>query len=163
MWILLKEGRPDEAWDELVNAPDGVSNAIRAHNGFSHLDPHLQTLDAIEHLVFPPQVFMSVGMIVGSQICSICGSEYEDCEHIKGRPYMGRFCTVTLIPAKIDHVSIVEDPANKRCRALKFSVNGGDRNRMTWRVEPSDVDTVQRTEDLRANGIIGTTDSFTEQ
>ena len=77
-------------------------------------------------------------MIVKSQICSICGGEYEDCEHVKGRPYMGQLCTVKLIPSKVDHVSIVTNPANKHCRIVSFSAEGGNRNRMTWRIHPTE-------------------------
>jgi len=155
MWLLLKEGRPDEAWNELVVAQDSLSGAMRAHEGFRHLAQHIQRLDAIEHLVFPPQVFLSSGMIVSQQICSICGGEYEDCEHVKGRPYMGTFCTVTLIPSMVDHVAIVDNPANKICRVLRFSTEGGYRNRMTWRVEPGE-NNEGTTEGITAQGIVAT-------
>ena len=49
---------------------------------------------------------------------------------------MGKLCTVTLIPSKVDHVAIVNNPANKRCRIVSVGAEGGMRNRMTWRVEP---------------------------
>lgn len=155
MWLLLKEGHPDEAWDALVAAQDGMSGAMRAHQGFDHLDQHIERLHAIEHLVFPPQVFLSSGTIVSQQICSICGKEYEDCAHVKGRPYMGRFCTVTLIPSKVDHIAIVDNPASKICRVLKFSTEGGYRNRMTWRIEPGE-NRERTAEGVTAQGIIAT-------
>ncbi|MGA8540313.1 MAG: hypothetical protein WB566_12495 [Terriglobales bacterium] len=155
MWLLLMEGRPDEAWDALVAAQDGMSGALRAHQGFGHLNHHIQRLDAIEHLVFPPQVFLSTGMIVSQQVCSICGKEYEDCDHVKGRPYMGRFCAVTLIPSKVDHVAIVDNPANKICRVLRFSTEGGYRNRMTWRVEPGE-NSEGTADGITAQGIVAT-------
>ena len=162
MWLLLKEGRPDDAWDELVAAQGSASDAVRAHEGFRHFDEHIRRLDAIEHLIFPPQVFLSSGMIVRSQICSICGEEYEDCRHVKGRPYMGKFCTVKLIPSEVDHVSIVESPANKCCRVLKFSAEGGYRNRMTWRIEPGDADAKGGDPGLTAQAIIATTTTLAE-
>src|SRR5438128_1619568 len=37
MWLLLKEERPDEAWDQLILAQDGAIDATRAHVGFAHL------------------------------------------------------------------------------------------------------------------------------
>jgi hypothetical protein len=140
MWLLLKEGQPDQAWNELIAAQDGLLGASRAHRGFEGLDFYIRRLEAIEHLVFPPQVFMSSGMIVNSQTCSICEKEYEDCEHVKGRPYMGSFCNVILSDFRLDHVAIVDNPALKTCRVEKFSVEGGNRNRMTWRVEPTGDD-----------------------
>jgi hypothetical protein len=162
MWLLLKEGRPEAAWDELVAAQESLSGAVRAHEGFRHVDQNIRRLDAIEHLVFPPQVFLSSGMIVRSQICSICGKEYEDCPHVKGRPYMGKFCTVKLIPSKVDHVSMVETPADKRCRIVKFSTEGGYRNRMTWRVEPGDTEATGGDQHLTTEGIVATSTTFVE-
>jgi hypothetical protein len=136
MCLLLKEGRPDEAWYKLVDAEYALADALRADAGFSHLASQLDRLLAIETLVFPPQLFLSSGMIVKNQICTICGQEYDDCEHIKGRPYMGEFCRVRLIPSEVDHVAIVDEPANKRCRIFKCGVAGGYRNCMTWAIEP---------------------------
>jgi hypothetical protein len=137
MWLLLKEGKPDTAWDELVTAQMASIDAVRAHPGFAHLAEHNRKLEAIEHLVFPPQVFISSGMIVGEQECSICGSEYGDCDHLVGKPYMGRFCYIIAKDLSLDHVAIVEHPADKRCRVQHFDVEGGSRNRMTWKVEPN--------------------------
>ena len=154
MWILIKEGRPDEAWDALVNAESNLVSAMKAHEGFAHLEDNIRRLAAIEQLVFPPQFFLSSGMIVKSQICSICGGEYEDCEHVKGRPYMGKLCTVRLIPSAVDHVAIVENPANKRCRIVKFSTDGGYRNRMTWLVEPRSGSAEEPAESLTVEGIL---------
>jgi hypothetical protein len=162
MWLLLKEGRPDKAWDELVAAQYSILGALRAHEGFAHTGEYTQRLDAIEHLVFPPQVFLSSGLVVKSQICSICGKEYEDCQHVKGRPYMGRFCNVRLILSEVDHIAIVDAPADKRCRIVQFSAAGGNRNRMTWRVEPSDADPKEGTQDLTTQGIIATSTLFSE-
>ncbi|WP_142049412.1 hypothetical protein [Achromobacter sp. SLBN-14] len=136
MWLLLKEGKPDAARDELVTAQMASVDAVCALPGFAHLAEHNQKLEAIEHLVFPPQVFISSGMIVGKQECSICGSEYGDCDHLVGKPYMGRFCYIIAKDLSLDHVAIVEHPADKRCRIQNFDVEGGSRNRMTWKVEP---------------------------
>ena len=135
MWILLKQEEPDAAWDQLVSAQNASSAAARAHDGFSHLAIYHQRLESIEQLVFPSQVFLSVGIIVKRLECSICGCEYEDCEHLIGKPYMGQFCSVIIHKAELEEVSIVEKPADKRCRIQHFSTEGGSRNRMTWRIE----------------------------
>lgn len=136
MWLLLKEGKPDAAWDELINAQMVSIDAIRAHPGFAHLSEHNRKLEAIEELVFPSQVFISSGMIAGKQECSICGEEYGDCDHLVGKPYMGKFCNIIARDLSLDHVAIVEHPADKRCRVLHFDVDGGTRNRMSWKIEP---------------------------
>lgn len=134
MWLLLKEGDPDGAWDQLVNAQTAAIAAMHAHDGFGHLEYHNERYRAIEQLVFPKQIFVSSGMIVRSQECSICGKEYEDCDHLIRRPYMGKFCCIIARDLEFDHVAIVDEPADKRCRMQHFSVEGGYRNRMTWRI-----------------------------
>lgn len=118
----------------LAAAPQVFESA----SGFAHLSEHNKKLEAIEELVFPPQVFISSGMIVGKQECSICGAEYGDCNHLVGKPYMGRFCYIIAKDLSLDHVSIVEHPADKRCRVQHFDVEGGTRNRMTWKIEPKE-------------------------
>lgn len=135
MWLLLKEEKPDAAWDQLVDAQMSSASAARAHDGFRHLEQHYGKLIAIEHLVFPSQVFISSGFIVRHQECSICGEEYGECQHLIGKPYMGRFCHIIAGDLELDHVAIVEHPADKRCRVQHFDAEGGSRNRMTWRVE----------------------------
>ncbi len=135
MWLLLKEGNPDAAWTQLVRAQAGFADAMRADSGFADdVARQLDRLERIETLVFPPQTFLSTGWIVKDEICSICGGDYEDCEHVKGRPYMGRFCTVRLVPAGVDHVALVKDPASKECRAYTIEAEGGFRNLMTFKI-----------------------------
>lgn len=136
MWLMLKDDKPDDAWDQLVTAQMATVDAVRAHDAFQHLERNSGRLEAIERLVFPPQVFFSSGMLVRSQECSICGQEYEDCDHLIGKPYMGKFCYIIARDIDLDHVSIVKQPADKRCRAIQFSDGNGTRNKMTWRLDP---------------------------
>jgi hypothetical protein len=120
---------------DLIDAQIETTHSIRAHSAFSDLENHSKRLQAIEKVVFPPQVFLSAGLIVSKSMCSICKSDYEDCSHLVGMPYLGEFCFRVLTDVVANHVSFVEDPANKRCRVTHFSAEGGRRNRMTWRVE----------------------------
>lgn len=138
MYLLLKEEQPDDAWDQLILAQDSAIDATRAHPGFSHLVQQNAKLEAIEHLVFPPQVFISSGLLAKNQECSICSAEYGECDHLCGKPYMGKLCYIIAKNLSLDHVSIVDLPADKRCRVRSFSVEGGNRNRMTWLVTQSE-------------------------
>ncbi len=137
MWLLLKQEKPEEAWDHLVGAQMKATRAAKADNGFRHLEHYRQHLEIIEKIVFPPQVFVSAGMIIHEQECSICGEDYDECEHIAGKPYMGNFCHVIVKDVTADHISIVENPADKRCRVTSFNVEGGSRNKMTWKIKES--------------------------
>ena len=137
MWLLLKDEKPDEAWEELINAQTAAVAAARAHNAFSHLERRAEYLETIEATVFPPQVFVSAGVIVRYQECSICGNEYGECAHVAGRPYLGRFCSIIARDIAADHTAIVKSPADKGCRITHFDNGDGNRNRMTWELEPS--------------------------
>ncbi len=137
MWLNLKINEPDKAWDDLILAQNSNIAAIRSDEGFGHLLQRSTKLETIEKLIFPPQTFLSTGMLVGSQECSICNEEYENCEHIKGKPYMGEICRWIIKDIiELNHVAIVENPADKRCRIIK----DGEQNRMTLKID----DTIQK-------------------
>lgn len=135
MWLFLKQEQPEKAWDCLINAEDAAIYAARAHPFFEHLEHYNRRLETIEQLVFPTQIFQSVGAIVSKQECSICGADYDECEHLVGKPYMGEFCSIIARGIEFDHVAIVEVPADKRCRITSFSKDGEMINRMTWASE----------------------------
>ena len=160
MWVLLKEQDPDRAWTQLVNAQHELADAMKASPGFSHLGDRIERLNSIEKTVFPPQIFFSAGMVVREEICSICGNDYEDCAHVKGKPYMGQLCTLRLIPLEVDHVAIVDEPANKHCRAYTRGEEAGFRNVMTWLVGPNQDGSKYKQEELLLHGAVATTSTF---
>jgi hypothetical protein len=141
MCLALKRDAPEEAWGHLVDAQGSCLNAIRVRQQLStgpdpaRLDSLQEWLQAIEATVFPPQAFLSVGGTVHRRECSICGHEYDECGHIRGRAYLGQLCHTVIREIAPDEVSIVDNPANKHCRVTHFSEHGGRRNRMTWRLE----------------------------
>jgi hypothetical protein len=135
MWLLLKQEKPDDAWDALIIAQNSAIDAIQAHSVSSHLERYCELLHTIEKVVFPPQVFSSSGFTVTEEECSICGESYEDCDHVAGKPYMGKFCCIIVKKAQLNEVSIVKEPADKRCRITHFDNGNGNRNRMTWKIE----------------------------
>lgn len=149
MWLLLKEEKPEEAWNQLVDAQEAAADAMRAHRGFAHLDEFATRMAFYEKTLFPPQMFFSAGLIVEREICTICGQTYGDCEHLVGLPYMGEFCRRRLLCAEPNHIALVRKPANKRCRVVQFSDRRGTRNKMTWRLEPTKVET-----EFTATGVI---------
>ena len=159
MWLLLKEENPNEAWSALIDAQMAATSAARAHRGFMHLLHQHARLEAIEKLVFPPQVFLSAGWIVGRQECSICAAEYGTCDHLVGKPYMGRLCSIVARELQGNHVAIVKHPADKKCRVITFEVEGGKRDRMTWKIEPANR--TERTKDTAATDGSATSDGLT--
>ena len=135
MYLLLKQDQPDEAWDELISAQNSAIGAMRAHTGFSHLEGKVRQLEAIEELVFPSQVFLSTGVTLDEIECSICNANYQHCEHLKGKPYMGELCHLIVTKASLNEVSIVDNPADKRYRVTHSPSGEGNENRMTGKTE----------------------------
>ena len=130
---LLEE--PEKAWNHLVAAQMKANDASKAHGDFQCFEHHSSRLEMIERIVFPPQCFVSSGMIVHKQECSVCGQDYDECEHAAGKPYMGEFCSIIARDSRIDHFAIVENPADKCCRLSHINdVDGMSRNTMTWKI-----------------------------
>lgn len=137
MWVAFKDDDPHTAWDALIEAQSAARTAMQAHDIASHLDAYIERLYALEHLLFPPQTFVSIGTIVKRSTCSICGREYGECDHIKGRVYMGQQCIEVIEEVEKLETSIVSDPANKHCRMIAISNGNITRDLMTWRPMPA--------------------------
>ncbi len=136
-YLALKADDADGAWNHLINAEGHASSAMKAHEFASHLEGYIKRLYSLEEAFFPLPVFFSSGFIVKKSQCSICGSEYGECDHIKGRPYMGKICARIITEAELLEGSVVSDPADRRCRALSFTDEGVTRNAFTLRVSDS--------------------------
>lgn len=136
MLILLKRDMPNEAWDQLVAAQMGCMDANRAHRGFANSQQRLDDLIKYEELLFPPQSFMSAGFISDSLDCSLCDSPYVKCQHLRGKPYMGRFCEINHRNPRGDHAALVDAPADKRCRVTSVQVREGYRDKLSDEITP---------------------------
>lgn len=146
-YLALKRDAVGAAWDHLVNAQTAVANAMKSHQVASNLggqhyqfqDPghkgedekdfefggYLGRLHLLERLLFPKPTFFSSGLIVRESQCSICASQYEECDHVKGRPYMGELCARVITKCEVLEVSAVSNPADKRARVLSYSDGDG--------------------------------------
>lgn len=142
MWIAFKEDQPDEAWDHLVAAQSYARSANRVYEVGKNLEQYVNKLTILENLLFPPQTFMSIGGIVRKAECSICQGEYGQCDHVKGRPYMGEICARVIKEIDLKEVSLVDDPANRHCRVTSFESENGHRSIMTWRTIQGPPDNV---------------------
>jgi hypothetical protein len=134
MWIALKDDNADAAWNHLVSAQYAARTAMQVHSVANHLDGYVNHLHVLEHVLFPPQGFLSPGMIIERSTCSICGRDYEECDHIVGEAYMGEVCVRIIEEVKeLTEVSLVTEAANKRARIIRISDEEGIlRDVMTW-------------------------------
>jgi|SRR3990170_7393531 len=140
MLILLKEDKMEAAWGALVESQYSLRASFQASNIVFELDGqnYMNKLYLVEKLFFPPQVYMSIEVVVDKTQCSICNGEYGSCNHVVGKPYNGRIChrIVTKIKETKGAAILVErEPGNKLCKVNSFTDNGHWRNRMTWRIE----------------------------
>lgn len=63
---------------------------------------------------------VSVGCAMAQAVCSICGSEYGTCGHVKGESYEGQTCAVILKnPVDAYEFSFVAVPAQREAGVLK--------------------------------------------
>ena len=70
---------------------------------------------------------VSVGCAMGRAVCSVCGSEYGTCGHLKGESYDGQVCCAILQePVDAYEFSFVAVPAQREAGVLKAM---GGRNR----------------------------------
>lgn len=126
MLINIKKENPSTAWEDLVNAQGCIEAALRI--GFRKeelLKNYRRKFHYMEKIFFPPQMFASVGFISKESHCSLCEDDYENCDHVKGMAYMGKMCVEVFKKIhKLEEISIVENPADKRCRVLSINENG---------------------------------------
>lgn len=63
---------------------------------------------------------VSVGCSMGKSLCSICGSEFRSCSHIKGKNYDGKLCYAVLSEPKDAYEwSFVAVPAQRAAGVIK--------------------------------------------
>ena len=140
MFVALKEDRPGEAWNHLIDSQNAAAAALRAHEVVSDLEEYAERLLLHEGNLFPPQLFLSPTMTVGYSECSICSTPYGDCGHIAGKAYMGEFCTRTITEVtEVSEISLVWEPKDKRRRIISVSDDEGrKRDFLSWRLHNAD-------------------------
>jgi len=134
MLVSLKEDEMAQAWDILVDCQVHLGTVIRNYPFESdHLEHYLNRLHSYEKTLFPKMIFNSYGGFVKQSHCSICKSDYGDCDHIKGKLYNGEMCTRNITEVELEEISVVENPANKHCRVISIETNGIKKDVLTLR------------------------------
>ena len=76
-------------WKQLV--------PLKHMTGFRHLEHHRRRLEMIEKIVFPPQMFVSMGTIVHEAgVFNLRWKTMMNVNILRGKPYMGEFCHVII-------------------------------------------------------------------
>jgi hypothetical protein len=137
IWISIKDGKHQDAWNHLIDAQEYVAYAIQTSDGHDTLDELAKRLDSVEHLVFPGfPVYSSLGLIFTGGVCSICDRPIEECEHLEGRIYWGKVCQrIRIEKVDIGHSAIVPNPKDRRCIITEWAADDGFvHDYISWKV-----------------------------
>ncbi len=129
MWTAIRSGDYERAWDHLITA-QGCCEFLLGRKEITRADRRLRMLLCLERILFPPQMFMSPG-VVGQCKCTICGQDPQSCDHIKGRLYRGKLCRHEVTSVDWMEVSLTFFPADKRRRILSYSSDAGPIDKLT--------------------------------
>ncbi len=133
LFIDLKDNKPDSAWDHLITAQNHASWTNREYDlGGDFQKNYIYHFNNIEKIIFPPVTFVSAKFTSVHSKCSICDKEYSECDHIRGEVYMGRSCAEICTEMKdFEHVAVVSEPDDKKCRHASFGNGVTMKNVMT--------------------------------
>ena len=137
MWMDLKKDKPYAAWDDLIDAEEYVSIAMRAANDDIELGRFMDHLKNTEAVLFPGYVrYHSIGAFIRGGTCSVCGKPFGECQHVEDLVYWGRLC-MRIHPeiVAVDHVALVQEPRDRRCIMTEVETEDGYyRDYMTWHI-----------------------------
>jgi len=120
LWEDIFQEKYSSSWNHLQTCFDRLRNI----NKFSLNNQKTKELDFFEkqlliiEKLYPYNVFMSMGIETSLFKCSICGKNIDsfECEHDIGELYYGEMAfDIAKDITNINHVSMVENPMDKRC------------------------------------------------
>ncbi|MGO9264390.1 MAG: hypothetical protein ACLQBA_05795 [Candidatus Binataceae bacterium] len=124
-WLHFKAGEYASAWEDLIDAEDYLTIAVKAEDN-DLLRQRLQRLVQAEGMLFPRPLFASCGLAYRTGRCTICSGRFDHCDHIEGVVYSGKLCReVDRRDLKLNEVSLVEEPRDKRCRVMSYEDDDG--------------------------------------
>jgi hypothetical protein len=135
MLVNIKSDKMSAAWGSLIYAQTVLGPVIRNYplENTDSMERYLNRLVTYEKLLFPQMEFFSAGYIIKKSQCSICKEDPEDCDHLKGKLYMGELCYRIIVEADLLEGSTVKNPANKLCRTLAYQIDGKTYDPLTLR------------------------------
>lgn len=115
---FLLEGSYRQSWDILQDCLDYARFVGR----FTPIDRRLDVPDIVglledyEHL-YPYTHFLSPEFVITESHCSICGESMQSlsCSHRRGQLYCGEVAKMVVDKMRLQAISVVENPRNKRC------------------------------------------------
>lgn len=126
-WINLKNQKPVEAWHKLIDAQEYLYYALKVKINIPQITAYLNKLKNIEYANFPQFTrYLSASSIIEGGQCSVCGKDFDTCEHIEEMVYCGIACKrVNPKILECNHVALVENPEDRRCIITEFEMTKG--------------------------------------
>lgn len=124
MWIYLKEQKYVEAWHSLVDAQEYICYSLKVGIDIEKSNLYLDKLKKREQEIFPKFKFVSSGSIIEGGKCSICGKDFNNCEHIEENLYCGSICKRVDYKILFTHLALVENPKDRGCIITEFESDG---------------------------------------
>lgn len=127
VWISLKESDHNKAWNNLIDAQEYLSYALRVSDNGYGIEEFRERLQQIEKVIFPGfPLYNSLGLVVKGGVCSVCEKPLELCEHIEDEIYSGTVCKrIRITDLEINHSAIVTNPKDRRCIITEFEFSPG--------------------------------------
>ena len=118
-WENIYNALYSNSWSNLQDCLDllRIIKKFSVNNKLWKLEFYESQLLGIEKM-YPYKIFFSTGIEIGFYECTICNQDIDsfDCPHEIGKLYMGKMAVaVAKGDTTINHVSVVENPQNKRC------------------------------------------------
>lgn len=123
-WIDIKKEKFDRAWIHKIDAEDylkicrtsfGASQIEASNEMLGYVTDAIDLVCRLDRSVFPPLEFGSSGFTYSLAHCSICGEDIASCEHVEGRVYWGKQCTMVRVQdMEFNHFARVENPKDRR-------------------------------------------------
>src|SRR5258707_473552 len=115
LWEKILEETFGDSWSVLQDC----LSLLRVIKKFSNIDVTFFEDQLIElEQTYPYNIFLSIGAVVASFDCSLCGRDIisDECPHMPGELYNGEMASaVAQDLVKLDHASLVTSPEDKRC------------------------------------------------
>ena len=123
---LIRHNSNLKAWGKIIDAQEYIDIAIKARciikndASLNRDDGILEICNRIQKIekgLFPShKLYNSPAFIESIGKCSICHTNFLNCEHIEGEIYMGCYCIrIDRKIVELNHVALVENPRDRRC------------------------------------------------